>query len=209
MRRRRIRGPDRRGDRSTRRLSDPPLLDRLLATPQARIVTISSTAHKIGRINFDDLQSARSYRRWRAYGQSKLANLLFAFELDRRLRAAGAELRSVAAHPGYAATNLQFAATPSRLERTGSAFLNRVYAQSAAEGALPTLHAATTDIPGGSFVGPDGFMEMRGHPTLVKATRAANDPDTARRLWERSEQLTDVHYAFTRQAVAEPSQQAS
>jgi hypothetical protein len=113
------------------------------------------------------------------------------------------------AHPGYAATNLQFAATPSRLERTGSAFLNRVYAQSAAQGALPTLYAATTDIPGGSFVGPDGFMEMRGHPTLVKATRAANDPDTARRLWERSEQLTDVHYAFTRQAVAEPSQQAS
>jgi NAD(P)-dependent dehydrogenase (short-subunit alcohol dehydrogenase family) len=172
------------------------LLGRLMATPQARVVTVSSTAHKIGKIDFEDLQRQRSYRRWPAYGQSKLANLLFALELDRRLRAAGSELVSVAAHPGYAATNLQFAATPSRLERIGSVVLNRVVAQDALHGALPTLYAATADLPGGSFVGPDGFQEMRGNPTLVAPTRAAQDPDTARRLWEVSEQLTGVSFSF-------------
>ncbi len=172
------------------------LLDKLLATPNARVVTVSSNAHKFGRINFDDLQSERSYQRWRAYGQSKLANLLFAFELDRRLRATQANLLSVAAHPGYAATNLQFAATPSRVERLGSVVLNRVVAQDAEHGALPTLYAATADIPGGSFVGPDGFQEMRGQPKLVKATRAAQDPEMAARLWDVSEQLTGVHFAL-------------
>jgi NAD(P)-dependent dehydrogenase (short-subunit alcohol dehydrogenase family) len=172
------------------------LLDRLLGTPEARVVTVSSTAHKFGRINFDDLQGERSYHRWRAYGQSKLANLLFTFELERRLRATDADLLSVAAHPGYSATNLQFAATPSRIERLGSVVLNRVYAQSAERGALPTLYAATAEIPGGSFVGPDGFQEMRGNPKVVKATRAARDPETARRLWEASEQLTGVRFAF-------------
>jgi NAD(P)-dependent dehydrogenase (short-subunit alcohol dehydrogenase family) len=178
------------------------LFDKLLATPKARVVTISSTAHKIGRIDFEDLQSERSYRRWRAYGQSKLANLLFTFELDRRLRAERAELLSVAAHPGYSATNLQFAATPSRLERLGSVVLNRVWAQSAERGAMPTLYAATADIPGDSFVGPDGFQEMRGEPKLVTPTRAARDPETALRLWETSEQLTGVHFAFAGAAEA-------
>jgi NAD(P)-dependent dehydrogenase (short-subunit alcohol dehydrogenase family) len=172
------------------------LLEKLLATPGARVVTVSSTAHKMGRIDFDDLQSERSYQRWRAYGQSKLANLLFTFELDRRLEMTDADLLSVAAHPGYSATNLQFAATPSRLERLGSAVLNRVYAQSAERGAAPTLYAATADIPGGSFVGPDGFQEMRGEPKLVKSTRAARDPQTAQRLWEVSEQLTGVHFSL-------------
>jgi NAD(P)-dependent dehydrogenase (short-subunit alcohol dehydrogenase family) len=170
------------------------LLDKLLRTPGARVVTVSSTAHKMGRIDFDDLQSERSYRRWRAYGQSKLANLLFTFELDRRLRTTDADLLSVAAHPGYSATNLQFAATPSRIERLASVMLNRVYAQSAERGAMPTLYAATADIPGGSFVGPDGFQEMRGAPKIVKSTRAARDPQTALRLWEVSEQLTGVHF---------------
>ena len=183
------------------------LLDRLRATPHARVVTISSNAHKFGRINFDDLQSERSYRRWPAYGQSKLANLLFMFELDRRLRATAADLLSVAAHPGYAATNLQFAATPSRIERLGSVVLNRVYAQSAERGAMPTLYAATADIPGGSFIGPDGFQEMRGDPTIVNATRAARDPETARRLWDISEQLTGVHFAFAGDAAQAASNQ--
>jgi NAD(P)-dependent dehydrogenase (short-subunit alcohol dehydrogenase family) len=172
------------------------LLERLLATPASRVVSVSSTAHKFGRIDFDDLQSERSYRRWRAYGQSKLANLLFMFELDRRLRERGADVLSVAAHPGYSATNLQFAATPSRVERLGSVVLNRVVAQSAERGAEPTVYAATAEIPGGSFVGPDGFQEMRGAPTLVKATRAARDPETARRLWAVSEELTGVRFAF-------------
>ncbi len=178
------------------------LLDRLLGTAGSRVVTISSTAHKIGRIDFDDLQHERSYRRWPAYGQSKLANLLFARELDRRLRTAEADVLSVAAHPGYAATNLQFAATPSRIERVGSVLLNHVVAQSAERGAQSTLYAAVTDIPGGSFVGPDGFGEMRGSPKLVTPTRAARDPESARRLWEISEELTGVAFAFALSATA-------
>jgi NAD(P)-dependent dehydrogenase (short-subunit alcohol dehydrogenase family) len=172
------------------------LLGKLLATPHARVVTVSSTAHKMGKIDFDDLQRERSYNRWLAYGQSKLANLLFTLELDRRLKAVSSDVLSVAAHPGYSATNLQFAATPSRIERLGSVVLNRVYAQSAARGALPTLYAATAEIPGGSFVGPDGFQEMRGEPKVVTPTRAARDPETARRLWDVSEQLTGVTFTF-------------
>jgi NAD(P)-dependent dehydrogenase (short-subunit alcohol dehydrogenase family) len=165
-------------------------------------VTISSTAHKMGKIDFDDLQRERSYNRWLTYGQSKLANLLFALELDRRLKAAGSDVLSVAAHPGYSATNLQFAVTPSRIERLGSSVLNRVYAQSAEQGALPTLYAATADIPGGSFVGPDGFQEMRGKPKIVTPTRAARDPETARRLWDVSEELTGVTFAFAGSGAA-------
>ncbi len=181
------------------------LLDRLLRTPRSRVVTISSTAHKFGRINFDDLQSERSYVRWRAYGQSKLANLLFTLELDRRLREVDADVLAVAAHPGYSATNLQFAATPSRIERLGSVVLNRVVAQSADRGALPTLYAATADIPGNSFVGPDGIQEMRGEPKVVRPVRAARDEQTARRLWDVSEQLTGVRYAFAPDAALSQS----
>jgi NAD(P)-dependent dehydrogenase (short-subunit alcohol dehydrogenase family) len=178
------------------------LLDKLLATPHSRVVTVSSTAHKMGRIDFEDLQRERSYNRWLAYGQSKLANLLFTLELDRRLKAVGSDVLSVAAHPGYSATNLQFAATPSRLERIGSVVLNRVYAQSAERGAQPTLYAATADIPGGAFVGPDGFQEMRGEPTVVTPTRAARDPQTALRLWNVSEELTGVKFAFAARGAA-------
>jgi NAD(P)-dependent dehydrogenase (short-subunit alcohol dehydrogenase family) len=173
------------------------LLERLLATPDARVVTVASGAHKFGRINFDDLQSERSYHRWPAYAQSKLANLLFAFELDRRLRAADAELLSVAAHPGYAATNLQSAATPSWIERVGSVPVNLIFAQSAERGALPTLFAATADVPSAAYIGPGGLLEMRGNPTFVKATRAASDPDSGRRLWEISEELTGVRYGLS------------
>jgi NAD(P)-dependent dehydrogenase (short-subunit alcohol dehydrogenase family) len=172
------------------------LLDRVLATPGARVVTVSSRAHKFGRIDFEDLQHERRYDRWPAYGQSKLANLLFALELDRRLKAAGSETLSVAAHPGYSATNLQFAATPSHVERIGSFVLNRIYAMDAVRGARTTLYAATAQIAGGTFIGPDGFKEMRGEPAIVKPTRAARDPETAHRLWEVSEELTGVRYAF-------------
>jgi NAD(P)-dependent dehydrogenase (short-subunit alcohol dehydrogenase family) len=173
------------------------LMDALLARPEPRCVTVSSGAHRIGRIDFDDLQSERGYSRWRAYGQSKLANLLLCFELDRRAREAGLPLRSVSAHPGYSATNLQFAGPAKLHERVTMAITNRLLAQSAEMGALPTLYAATvTDLPGGSFVGPDGFMEQRGHPKLVRASGAAYDTETARRLWEVSEKLTGVQYAF-------------
>ncbi|HEY4279358.1 MAG TPA: oxidoreductase [Conexibacter sp.] len=178
------------------------LLDRLLRTDGARLVTVSSGAHKIGKIAFDDLQHERGYNRWRVYGQSKLANLLFAFELDRRLRAAGLPLLSVAAHPGYAATNLQFAAPPA-IDRMFMRVANVVIAQSAEMGALPSLYAATADgVPGGAFVGPNGLAEQRGYPHLVSASKAANDTADARRLWEISEQLTGVRFDLGAPATA-------
>ena len=167
----------------------------LLARITDRAVTVSSGAHRIGKINFDDLQSERSYKRWGAYGQSKLANLLFMYELQRRLDAAGSPLRSMAAHPGYAATNLQFH-TESIQDRL-MALGNRIFAQSDEQGAWPTLFAATVaDLPGGSFVGPDGFMEQRGNPKVVGSTGSARDEDVARRLWDVSEELTGVRYSF-------------
>jgi NAD(P)-dependent dehydrogenase (short-subunit alcohol dehydrogenase family) len=170
------------------------LLPKLLAAPEPRVVTMSSGGHRMGRINFDDLHGERRYNNWLAYGQSKLANLLFAFELQRR---ADGKLQSLAAHPGYSATNLQFAGPAHWYERASMALTNRLIAQSADQGALPALYAATvTDVPGGSYIGPDGFLEARGHPHLVTATGRAYDPDVAARLWKVSEELTGVHYAW-------------
>jgi NAD(P)-dependent dehydrogenase (short-subunit alcohol dehydrogenase family) len=169
----------------------------------ARVVTVSSEAHRIGRIDFDDLHGERRYRRWSAYGQSKLANLLFALELDRRLRAAGSTVKSVAAHPGYAATNLQSASGPL-VDRLLMAVSNRVIAQSAAMGTLPILYAATfPGLEGGAFVGPDGFAQQRGHPKLVTPSGAARDEEVARRLWEVSEELTGVRFDLPTAAGAQ------
>jgi len=172
------------------------LLGALLAAPEPRVVTVSSGAHRIGWMRFDDLQGERRYNNWLAYGQSKLANLLFCFELQRRAAAAGTGLRSMAAHPGYARTNLQFAGPPW-YEQLVMRLTNPLLGQSAELGALPTLYAAVyPDLPGGSFIGPDGFMEQRGHPHVVTAASKAYDEDVARRLWEVSEELTGVRYAF-------------
>ncbi len=173
------------------------LLGRLLAAPAPRVVTVSSHMHRLGRIRFDDPQSERRYNNWLAYSQSKLANLMFCFELDRRAIAAGTVLTSVASHPGYAATNLQFAGPQKPLERAVMQVGNRVIAQGAEMGALPSLYAATVaDLPGGSFVGPDGFMENRGYPRIVTASGRAYDHEAWRRLWELSERLTGVTYDF-------------
>jgi NAD(P)-dependent dehydrogenase (short-subunit alcohol dehydrogenase family) len=175
------------------------LLDGLLATPAARVVNVSSGAHRMGSIRFDDLQWERGYRKWAAYGQSKLANLLFTYELQRRLHAAGANAISVACHPGYAATNLQTAGP--RMEGATwlealSEFGNRVVAQSAARGALPTLYAASApDVRGGDYIGPDGVGEMWGHPQKVQSNRRSHDTAVAAKLWEVSENLTGVRYA--------------
>jgi NAD(P)-dependent dehydrogenase (short-subunit alcohol dehydrogenase family) len=170
----------------------------LLPRIRDRVVTIASQAHRTGRINFGDLQSERHYQRWIAYGQSKLANLLFMMELQRRLDAAGSPLRSVAAHPGYSATNLQSHTQSIQDQLMGIA--NRLIAQSAAMGALPTLYAATVDLPGAAYVGPDGLFEQRGHPKLVDMSGAAKNADAARRLWEVSEELTGVRYDFGKSA---------
>ncbi|MDQ6804172.1 MAG: short-chain dehydrogenase, partial [Actinomycetota bacterium] len=159
--------------------------------------TVSSFVHRMGRINFDDLQSERRYQRWRAYGQSKLANLLFTFELQLRASVAGTNLGSMAAHPGYAATNLQFAGPKIAAERWSMVVANRVVAQSADMGALPTLYAGTVpNLPGGTFMGPGSWGGMRGYPRVSSASKHAYDTETAGRLWAVSEELTGVHYAF-------------
>jgi len=168
------------------------MLGRLLAAPNARIVTVSSNGHRIGRIHFDDLQSARRYRRLRAYAQSKLANLLFAFELQHRLAAADAPTISVAAHPGNANTELE---RHLRFAMRGMAKL--VPHQSVADGVLPLLRAATDPaVQGGEYYGPDGRGEFIGHPVRVRAHRRAYDAAAQQRLWHESEQLTGVRYAI-------------
>ncbi|WP_026257519.1 oxidoreductase [Actinopolymorpha alba] len=173
------------------------LLPCLAATPDPRVVTVSSQLHTLGAIEFDDLMSERRYGPWRAYGQSKLANLLFTFELQRRADRAGMTLLSAASHPGYAATNLQVAAAArqSTWIRQASATFTRVVAQPAAQGALPSLYAATMpDVRGGDFIGPDSFGGARGFPTRVKAAAKAYDPITAADLWEHSVDLTGVDF---------------
>ena len=169
------------------------LLPLLLAAPSPRVVVVSSGAHKIGKIAFEDLQSERSYSRWGAYAQSKLANLLFARELERR--AAATPLLVAAAHPGYAATHLQSGQGSFLLE----AFLkvgNLVVAQSDADGAMPSLYAATMpDVRRGDYWGP-AFAELRGEPKRVGRARSAQDDAAAARLWTESERLTGVSYAL-------------
>jgi NAD(P)-dependent dehydrogenase (short-subunit alcohol dehydrogenase family) len=178
------------------------LLDQLEGREDARVVTLSSTVHRTGRIAFDNLGGERRYFRWRAYGQSKLANLLFALELERRLRSAGSTVKSLAAHPGYAATNLQFAAPPL-VDRLVMQLGNRVIAQSDEMGALPTLYAATApDLAGGTYVGPDGLAEQRGYPKPVSPSKAARDEQVARRLWQVSEEMTGVSFQLRAAAAA-------
>jgi NAD(P)-dependent dehydrogenase (short-subunit alcohol dehydrogenase family) len=186
----------------TNHLGHFALTNLLLEHVTGRVVTVSSTAHRMGSIDFDDLNWERKpYKAWRAYGQSKLANLLFTAELQRRLTAAGSGVLATAAHPGYAATNLQFK-SERRLLDIISLVGNRLLAQDADGGALPTLYAAVADIPGDSFAGPGGFMEQRGAPKLVGRTDAAKDTDVARRLWDVSEELTGTRFPLSAAAAA-------
>jgi len=158
-----------------------------------RVVTVSSGLHRSGTIVLDDLNwERRPYSDTGAYGASKLANLLFALELQRRLTASGSTVRSMAAHPGYAATNLQ-SHTENRLKDLAMKLGNRFIAQSDADGALPTLFVATADLPGGSYAGPSGFQEGRGAPTLVGRSREASDVQLAEDLWTASERLTGIN----------------
>ena len=179
----------------TNHLGHFALTNLLLPHVTDRVVTVASGAHRGGRIRFDDPNwSAGRYDSWAAYSQSKLANLLFVIELQRRLTAAGSAVRSLAAHPGWSATNLQSHSGPvmNVVMKVG----NAVLAQSDEKGALPTLFAASQDLPGGSYVGPDGRFEMKGHPTLVGRTTAASDVQAAERLWTMSEQLTGVSFGL-------------
>ncbi len=175
------------------------LLEKLLQTPDSRVVSVSSTMHKIGRVDLDDLNySERRYGKWPAYGQSKLANLYFIYELQRRFERAGVPSIAAACHPGYAATNLQFVGPQmegsSFMER-GAGLMNRILSQPASMGCLPTVYAAVgADVRGGDYYGPDGFQEISGHPTRVKSTKRSHDEETAAGLWELSEELTGVAF---------------
>jgi len=175
------------------------LLPALLARPGARVVTVSSWNHRLARsVGFDDLQSERAYWPWTAYNRSKLANVLFFLELDRRFRRSGRSAVSIGAHPGYSATNLQFSG-PREGGTTVSArilgLLTRLVAQSDAQGALPSLYAATApDVTGGGYYGPSHFRETRGYPMPAHIAKQGREEEAARRLWEISADLTHVRY---------------
>lgn len=176
------------------------LLPVILNTPGARVVTVSSSLHQSGHINFEDLHGKTKYNESTAYSQSKLANVLFAYELQRKFSAHSVKAFSMAAHPGYAATNLQFGAsnmTGSALRAGVMSIANTLFAQSAAMGALPTLYAATAPaIQGGEYVGPSGFMEIRGYPKVTKSNTESHDLEVAKKLWDVSEELTGISYHF-------------
>jgi NAD(P)-dependent dehydrogenase (short-subunit alcohol dehydrogenase family) len=175
---------------------------------ESRVVTHASGAHQQGDIDFEDLHHERDYGKWEAYAQSKLANLLFAYELDRKLEAAGVDdVVSTACHPGWAATNLQRRG-PEQMGSTARLYLmkaaNALIAQDAQQGALPMLYAATAeDITGAEYIGPDGFMSMRGYPHHDEPTKKARDPDIAAQLWDVSEELTGVTYDLQATATAD------
>jgi NAD(P)-dependent dehydrogenase (short-subunit alcohol dehydrogenase family) len=176
------------------------VLDRLLATPGSRIVTVSSIGHRQGEMHFDDLQLESHYHPWHAYWQSKLANLLFTYELQARLAAAGASTIAVAAHPGNARTELWRAT--SRLDRAlynpRLRMLTFWFAQTARMGALPTLRAAADPAArGGDYYGPPGRLQFTGYPTRVESNTRSHDVADQRRLWEISEQLTGVCYRIS------------
>lgn len=176
------------------------LMDRLAAGRDARIVNLASLAHRwtLG-LDLEDLNfERRSYNKWDAYGKSKLANLLFTFELQHRLETRGPKLLVAAAHPGYASTNLQLVGPQLSGSAVARAFMqtaNALIGQSAAMGALPALYAATaSDVRSGDYYGPDGFQQIHGHPRKVGCRKAARDLATAARLWDLSEELTGVRY---------------
>lgn len=180
----------------TNHLGHFALTNMLLPQVRNRVVTVASGAHRVGKVDVDDLNwESRRYDRWRAYGQSKLANLLFTLELQRRLGEADSDVLAIAAHPGWSATNLQ-SHTGSRLQSALMAVGNKVWAQSDEHGSWPTLYAATEDVAPAAYIGPDGFQEMRGHPALAARSGAASDEQTARALWELSERLTGVSFGL-------------
>ncbi|WP_433245227.1 oxidoreductase [Streptosporangium sp. CA-135522] len=173
------------------------LLDLLAGGNDPRVVTVSSANHRQGRLFFDDLSGERKYSPMGFYNQSKLANAVFGWELHRRLTAAGSPVRSVLAHPGYTSTNLQTSGPVGMVKVLFGRILAPL-AQAPDQGALPQLYAATApDVESGQFFGPDGMGELRGAPKRVQLAQAATDAETGRRLWELSERLTAVRFAFS------------
>jgi NAD(P)-dependent dehydrogenase (short-subunit alcohol dehydrogenase family) len=175
------------------------LFELLAKTPGARVVTVSSVAHRMGTIRFDDPHWKHGYSKWQAYGMSKLANLLFTYELDRRCQIAGIALKSVGAHPGGAATNLQVRG-PELAQDKLAAFTYKVMpllTQPSWRGALPQLYAAVAEgVSSADYIGPSGLFELSGYPKKTRSAARSRDPQAMRRLWELSEQLTGVHYGL-------------
>jgi NAD(P)-dependent dehydrogenase (short-subunit alcohol dehydrogenase family) len=167
------------------------LLDNILPVEGSRVVTVSSVGHRLlARIHFDDPQLERKYNRVEAYGQSKLANLLFSYELQRRLKAKGTPTIALAAHPGFSDTELM-----RHLPGFIPDFVWRPFTQPADMGALPTLRAATDPaVQGGQYYGPDGIGEAKGHPKVVQSSAQSHNEDIQRRLWTMSEELTGVTF---------------
>lgn len=179
----------------TNHLGHFALTNLLLPQIKNRVVTVSSNGHKMGTIDFADLNyEHKRYRAMPAYAQSKLANLLFTSELQQRLTDAGSPVIATAAHPGFAATNLLRIDDKKRVLKAVAGAVTSFVGQGEEVGALPTLYASVTDIPGNSYVGPSGFMEQRGAPELVGRSAKARDTASARRLWEVSETLTGVTF---------------
>lgn len=176
------------------------LLPQLVAAGDARVVTVSSNGHKLARsapVRDPRREHRAGYRRWDVYCQSKLANLLFTYELDRRCRGAGLPVKGLAAHPGYAATHLLAYGQTLRASGRATSILDaamRATAQSAEMGALPSLMAATADLPGSTYCGPSGPVELRGLPRVVRSTRRSRDPEAQRRLWEISEETVGLRW---------------
>lgn len=171
------------------------LLELLISTAGSRIINVSSGAHNIGNLDFDDLNwEKRSYAKWKAYGDSKLANLYFTYELDRKLKDHNLDILVTASHPGWTATELQ--------RNTGiTEYLNGFFAQDITMGALPTLRAAIAEnLKGAEYFGPSGFMEVRGYPVKVESNELSKDQAIAKKLWEVSENLTGVKFEFHKQA---------
>jgi NAD(P)-dependent dehydrogenase (short-subunit alcohol dehydrogenase family) len=176
------------------------LFDLLSKTPGARVVNVSSLAHRLGKLRFDDPAWERGYSKWPAYGMSKLANLLFTYELARRARVAGVDVRSVAAHPGYSSTNLQLqgaAMAEAKLKLWATRWFTPLVAQKANMGALPQLYAAVAEgVDSGDFIGPDGLAEARGYPQKTRSNARSRDAESMQRLWELSERLTGVRFGL-------------
>jgi NAD(P)-dependent dehydrogenase (short-subunit alcohol dehydrogenase family) len=175
------------------------LLPQLLASKDARVVTVSSIMHRTARTAplGDPRAHSRLYRKWQVYGQTKLANLLFTYELDRRARAKELPLKALAAHPGFAGTHLaangQYGRSSGGIATILDATIRSV-SQPAAQGAWPLLMAATAELPGATYVGPGGLGEMSGAPQVVTSARASRDEEAQRRLWELSEETTEIRY---------------
>lgn len=179
------------------------LFDQLKRSPGSRVVTVSSIAARLGRLDFDDLHGKDGYGRWQAYGQSKLANLVFAIDLESLINEAGLDIKSMAAHPGVAATNLTRAGNgldTGLMGLVSTPFLklnDLLIAQSSEAGALPVLRAATDpSLPGGSYIGCDGIGERRGRPVLVAPRKLAFNREVADRLWQASVEATGVDFNF-------------